>query len=87
MQKIYTTVLAKIYWKILVVTSILWSGCFFKVAEAVGGFVMSTRGINLRHQQSELVMCNGKLFDRIKNDEEFVNAYNTKIDLEVGQKK
>ena len=28
-----------------------------------------------------------ELFDRIKNDEEFVNAYNTKIDLEVAQGK
>ena len=61
------------------------------MAEAVGGFVMSTPGgiINAATTNNPELVTDAmvELFDRIKNDEEFVNAYNTKIDLEVAQGK
>lgn len=75
----------------------LWSEAYFDqvafsaMAEAVGGFVMSTPGgiINAATTNNPELVTDAmvELFDRIKNDEEFVNAYNTKIDLEVAQGK
>ena len=75
----------------------LWSEAYFDqvafsaMAEAVGGFVMSTPGgiINAATTNNPELVTDAmvELFDKIKNDEEFVNAYNTKIDLDVAQGK
>ena len=75
----------------------LWSEAYFDqvafsaMAEAVGGFVMSTPGgiINAATTDNNTLVTDAmvELFDKIKNDQEFVNAYNTKIDLEVAQGK
>ena len=75
----------------------LWSEAYFDqvafaaMAEAVGGFVMSTPMgiINAAKTDNNSFVSDAmvELFDKIKNDEEFVNGYNTKIDLEVAQGK
>ena len=75
----------------------LWSEAYFDqvafaaMAEAVGGFVMSTPMgiINAAKTDNNSFVSDAmvEMFDKIKNDDEFVNGYNTKIDLEVAQGK
>jgi hypothetical protein len=62
---------------------------FSAMAEAVGGLVMSTPGgiISAASGNDQIIITDQmvELFDEIKNDDAFVNAYLTQLDLEVAQ--
>jgi len=73
-----------------------WSLEYFKqlghsaAAEAVGGFALATpMGIaNMRNKDGSFVTISDEmieLFDNMKNDDTYVQAYYTKVDLEVAQ--
>lgn len=62
---------------------------FSAMAEAVGGLVMSTPGgiISAASGNDQIIITDKmvELFDEIKNDDSYVNAYLTQLDLQVAQ--